>query len=491
MADMEDIDLLAAYSGGGSEAAFTALTERYIGLVYSAALRQVRDPGEAEEVTQVVFALLARKARAFRKGVILSAWLLRATRFTCTNFLVSQYRRIRREQQAVQMQNDSAADSSWEQIAPLLDEAMSRLGEKDRSVLALRFFEQKSLEEVGAALGIDAGAAQKRVWRAVDKLRQYFSRHGAAFSAATIATALSTHAIHGVPSGLAATVAATAALKSAAASTSTAILLKGTLKLMAWTKLKITAAVIVGVLLAGGTATTLVRVERLWYYSWEVPNPSNRTFEKAWPQLTILPTKFDQKVGWRAITAPDGRCMGIRVTPEKIIQIAYAPNWHNDIRTQMAGSLPEDQYDFICNLRHGASDALRKAITAKFGVTASIQMVETNVLVLSVRNPNAGGLKAVVTRPPRNFSESLYKGHASSMFAPISSLAQSLEQRFNIPVIDQTGLTGNFAFNLTWDEPDPKQPNDEGLKKALLNQLGLELTPQVQPIEMLVIKKAK
>ena len=158
---MEDIDLLAAYTGRGSEAAFTALTERYLGLVYSAALRQVRNPDEAEEVTQVVFALLARKARTFRKGVILSAWLLRATRFTCTNFLVSQYRRIRREQQAVQMQNDSAADSSWEQIAPLLDEAMSRLGEKERIVLALRFFEQKSLEEVGVALGIDAGAAQR------------------------------------------------------------------------------------------------------------------------------------------------------------------------------------------------------------------------------------------------------------------------------------------------------------------------------------------
>lgn len=259
MADMEDFDLLAAYSGQDSEAAFTALAERYIGLVYSAALRQVRDPGEAEEVTQVVFVLLARKARTFRKGVILSAWLLRATRFTCTNFLVSQYRRIRREQQAVQMQNDSADDSFWEQIAPLLDEAMSRLGEKDRNVLALRFFEQKSLEEVGVALGIDTGAAQKRVWRTVDKLRQYFSRHGAAFSAATIATALSTHAIHGVPSGLAATVAATAALKGAAASTSTATLIKTTLKLMAWTKLKITAVAVVGVLLAGGTATFMVQ----------------------------------------------------------------------------------------------------------------------------------------------------------------------------------------------------------------------------------------
>ncbi len=260
MAEMDDFDLLAAYSGSGSEAeaAFTTLTERCVRLVYSAALRQVRDPHLAEEATQVVFVLLARKAHSFGKGVILSAWLLRATRFTSTNLLVSQYRRIRREHQALQMQTTSTGDSSWEQIAPLLDEAMSRLGEKDRNALALRFFEQKSLEEVGVALGIGTVTAQKRVWRAVDKLRQYFANHGAAFSAATITTALSAHAIHGAPSGLAAAVAASAALKGTAATSSTATLLKGTLKLMAWTKLKI-AAVAVGVLLAGGTTTIMVK----------------------------------------------------------------------------------------------------------------------------------------------------------------------------------------------------------------------------------------
>ena len=106
----------------------------------------------------------------------------------------------------------SSDESAWEQIAPLLDDAMAALGEKDRNAVMLRFFEQKSLEEVGLALGIDTATAQKRVWRAVDKLRQYFARHGAAFSAATIATTLSAHALHAVPSGLAATVAATAAL---------------------------------------------------------------------------------------------------------------------------------------------------------------------------------------------------------------------------------------------------------------------------------------
>ena len=214
MVEMDDFDLLEEYGGRGSEAAFAALTERYVRLVYSAALRQVRDPHQAEEVTQVVFVLLARKAHTFRKGVILSAWLLRATRFTCANLLVSQYRRIRREQQAVQMQSTPDDHSSWEHFAPLLDEAMFRLGAKDRNVLALRFFEQKSLEEVGAALGIDTAAAQKRVWRAVDKLRQYFCppRRGL-FRRHHYRRPFRSRHSRRSPSGLAATVAATRALK--------------------------------------------------------------------------------------------------------------------------------------------------------------------------------------------------------------------------------------------------------------------------------------
>jgi uncharacterized protein (TIGR03435 family) len=491
MAEMDDIDLLAAYSARGSEAAFTALTERYVRLVYSAALRQVRDPHLAEEVTQVVFVLLARKAQTFRKGVILSAWLLRATRFTCTNLLVSQYRRVRREQQAVQMQTTSTDDSSWEQIAPLLDEAMSRLGEKDRNALALRFFEQKSLEEVGVALGVDAGTAQKRVWRAVDKLRQYFSRHGAAFSAATITAALSAHAIHGVPSELAATIAATAALKGTAASASTANLIKGTLKLMAWTKIKTAVVAGVAACLVVGTTVTVMEIKTPPDYSWEVQDTSDRAFTGARPQLTILPTKFHPQGNWRAISAPDGRCMGIQVTPKKIIQLAYSADMDSDLRTKVSVPLPNDEYDFICNLRQSASAALRQAITTKFGVTANRQMIETNVLVLSIRDPNAGGLKPVVTPPGVVRSQGLYKGHASALFEPIQHLVGSLEGRFRVPVIDQTGLTGNFAYELNWDEPDARQRNNEGLKQALIDQLGLELTPKIQPVEMLVIEKAK
>ena len=499
MEQMDDFELLADYGRRGSEAAFAALTERYVRLVYCAALRQVRDPHQAEEVTQVVFVLLARKAHAFRKGVILSAWLLRATRFTSTNLLVSQYRRIRREQEAVQMQTPSADDPSWEQIAPLLDEAMSRLGEKDRNVLALRFFEQKSLEEVGVALGIDTGAAQKRVWRAVDKLRQYFARHGAAFSAATITTALSAHALHAVPSGLAATVAATAALKGTAATASTAALIKGTLKLMFWLKMKSVVAVGVGILLAAATITPIrIHEIRARPDYWQVTNFNYAILEHARSQVTILPSKFDRGYGWTQYPL-DGKMMGIGQTVAEMIQAAYLPlrggMTYFRTSTVLDAPLPRERYDYISNLDQGASNALQRAISEKFGLAIWREARETNVLVLSVRTANTTRLKPAAkptaTQPGR---ASFDNGHFSFIGCPIEDLAFDIEAYLGdrgVPVIDQTGLSGEFTFDVKWDEPDPKHRNPEGLKQALLDQIGLELTPKIQPIEMLVIEKAQ
>src|SRR6185295_15265879 len=155
MQAMDDTGLLRVYAMRKSEAAFEELVSRHAGLVYSAALRQVREPHLAEEVTQAVFIILAQKAARISDRTILTGWLFKTTRFVALAQNRTAANRHKHEQE-IQMQSviqPTAPDPLWEEMSPLLDEALAKLGEKDRQAVLLRFFENKSLADVGSALG--------------------------------------------------------------------------------------------------------------------------------------------------------------------------------------------------------------------------------------------------------------------------------------------------------------------------------------------------
>ena len=160
---MEDWQLLQDYAERGSESAFRTLVGRHLGLVRAAALRQVNESALAEEVAQAVFILLARKARTLSRETVLAGWLFRTTRFVAARAARSEFRRQRREQEAVNMQELSLPDETWRRIAPELDEGLERLGSAERNAVLLRFFEDKNHQQVGTALGITEEAAKKRV----------------------------------------------------------------------------------------------------------------------------------------------------------------------------------------------------------------------------------------------------------------------------------------------------------------------------------------
>ena len=256
----EDMALVREYAATQSEQAFEALVSRYLNLVYSAALRQVRDPQLAEEIAQAVFIILARKAKSLGKNVILSGWLYRTTRFACADALKIQRRRQAREQEAHMdaMTQSQSNDALWEQLAPVLDEAMAQLRNKDRDAIVLRFFENKSLREVGTTMGLEERAAQKRVARGLEKLRAFFTKRGVVLSAGIIAGAISASSVQAAPAGLIATVSITA-VKGTTVTASTLTVVKGALQIMAWTKAKMAVATAAVLLVAAGTTTVVIK----------------------------------------------------------------------------------------------------------------------------------------------------------------------------------------------------------------------------------------
>jgi RNA polymerase sigma factor (sigma-70 family) len=251
MPEATDSDLLRDYSQRGSEQAFALLVERHINLVYSAAMRHVGVSAHAEEIAQAVFLILARKAGTLRPDIILEAWLYQTTRLTSLSFLRGERRRQARDYEAYMQSTiqSSAGETTWNQIAPLLDEAVARLGKKDRDAVVLRFFKDKNLREVAAALNVTEAAAQSRVHRALDKLRHYFLKRGVDSTTAVLATTISAHSIRTAPAGLAKTISVVAVSKGAAAGGSTLALVKTTL--IAMKTKTIVATVSTAVILAG------------------------------------------------------------------------------------------------------------------------------------------------------------------------------------------------------------------------------------------------
>ncbi len=233
-----DNQLLAEYAHNGSEGAFRELVERHINLVHSAALREARgNVSFAEDITQAVFAELAGRALKLVSHPALSGWLYTCVRRMTANLRRAEDRRQRREQEAFTMNEllgPDPADQLWQEIRPVLDNVMHELDQEDRTAVVMRFFEGRSLKEVGTALGLTENAANMRVERSLEKLNRLLSRRGIHSTKATLAAVLVAAAVVSAPSALAASVA-TGALATAAAKGSAAFILA---KLLALAKTK-------------------------------------------------------------------------------------------------------------------------------------------------------------------------------------------------------------------------------------------------------------
>jgi RNA polymerase sigma factor (sigma-70 family) len=245
--DLSDQQLLRDYAEHRSEAAFAELVRRHVDLVYAASKRMTADAHAAEDVTQAVFMALAQNAARLSRHPVLSGWLHTTARNLAAKTVRAVARRQFREQEAAAMNQHSENEPPWDDIAPHLDAALGELDETERDAILLRYFEKKSAPEIAALIGISSAAAQKRVTRAVERLRESFARRGVAIGAGGIVLVLGAHAAEAAPIGFAATIS-TAALAGSAAPASTIV---ATTKAIAMTTLQKTIVAVTVATLAG------------------------------------------------------------------------------------------------------------------------------------------------------------------------------------------------------------------------------------------------
>jgi RNA polymerase sigma factor (sigma-70 family) len=282
----EEIALLRQYSQERSQQAFAELVRRYVDLVYSCARRQLGDETAAEDVTQAVFLLLAQKASQVPTDRPLSAWLVKAAGYYAANARRGRDRReihVRRasEMTPVEQRPDSSPD--WEKLSPLLDRGISRLPREDRDALLLRYFEKRSMRQVGAALGVTEDAAQKRIARAVDKLREFFVGNGVTtMTAVALAALLTERAITAAPAGLAASVLSAAG--AAAPAAAGAVPVQSVVAVALSNKFKVAAAValVMALVIGGGVAMSAARANKPRLVKPSTPTAAAATRDPKW-----------------------------------------------------------------------------------------------------------------------------------------------------------------------------------------------------------------
>ena len=244
---MTDRELLRRYADAGDQEAFAQLVSRHLRLVYGSARRQVG--AGAEDITQAVFFLLARRSTSLRGEGSVAAWLFQATQFCCQNFKRKKQIRQKHEREAAMREAKSAEIQETEkaalEVTEFLDAGLAGLRANERSAVLLRYLEGRSFEEMAGDLGISVDAAKKRATRGLVRLRDYFARRGYGTTGDSLAGLITAATAMMPPVGLEASVAGMG--KAGVAGANVHGLAHGAAKMMAWAKLKLAAMAVTGV----------------------------------------------------------------------------------------------------------------------------------------------------------------------------------------------------------------------------------------------------
>lgn len=519
---MDDWQCLAEFVESGSQKAFSRLVSRHVNLVYSAALRQVKDRDLAEDITQSTFIVLARKARRLRRGASLAAWLLVTTRFLAMDALTKKSRRDHHERKAAFMGKPQTAsdDRHWESISPHLDAALASLSGRDREAITLRFFEDKSFREVADAMGVSVVAARQCVRRATERMRAYFALRGATLSAEAIGPMILARAVQTAPPRLVTTTSAAATTHVVGASGS--LVGKGAILLMTLSKAKLMVAGTVILIVSGGAVVAYKAVapaapesvvmagrphvdpsvspdwetrlnevyaladgqdvkqveppmipERERY--WEKAQNGNKLFPSA-----ILTFDWDGKqLGWKTVSAGDGRLANV------VQSAAGLHLWEFDSSVPLGLPLPGDWV-----IRHGVSSdrimqGLGAIVSKKLGrpvrferrhvMREAVVVRGTYRFVPLAGHPNDGVIEILGDEPPQN-----QKLTPSLQTMPLRRCLERLDVYANRKIVVETesaGLRVTIRDRPTWGD-------GSAVLRNIAAQTSLQFSPEPREMDL-------
>ena len=160
----------------GNSNAFNILVDRYKDLVFSLALKMVKNREEAEEVAQDTFIKVFKSLSQFKGDSKFSTWIYKVTYNTCLDRL----KKTKREQQVVSIDDfninqiksiDNALDKmEEEEREKAIQDCINLLSSDDAFLLTLFYFEEQSLEEISKVLGITPNNVKVKLFRSRKKL---------------------------------------------------------------------------------------------------------------------------------------------------------------------------------------------------------------------------------------------------------------------------------------------------------------------------------
>ncbi len=416
---MDDRELLRCYTQSGNEDAFTKLVERYLGMVYGTAFRRTGNRELAEEVSQNVFALLARKATQLKPGAVIAGWLHRTTVLQSSHTMRSERTRTHKMKAFSESLSEDIAEAQheWNEVAHIIDASMNKLQPADRDVLFLRFFEGWTYRDIGHRFGKSESATQRHVTRAVEKLSHLLKKKGVTISSTALAAGLGPELTQAAPAGLAATVSQTA-LSSVSVTASTGIL---TNLLLFMSQTKTSTLILAGcgliVLCTGGG----ILLGKRHHPSSDVTNRSSGTPEAMVSSTPVEATPAPQESTPPSLVgAPDNGVAALLQEAVALLEKAATPkSVENDVRgivSQLTTSDMPEALRFASNvsLDEEAGNLLREEIYRRWGALDGTEAVSA-ALAVADRSERQDNVRKVINGWAESDPEAAYRWHTDSL----------------------------------------------------------------------------